>query len=139
MLRLLEEMGKEYDLVLLDMPPVNVVTDPLVLSSHVAGCLFVARQNYSDHRDLKKALSAAELTGMNVMGFVFYGEELAGGGHYGYYSKRYYRKYYKNYYSKYDNRSKNAGQQDVPVPASTGVNQAVNPVSHNKNGETQNS
>ena len=101
MLRLLEEMGKEYDLVLLDMPPVNVVTDPLVLSSHVAGCLFVARQNYSDHRDLKKALSAAELTGMNVMGFVFYGEKLEEGG---YYRKR----YYKKYYGKADHRTETA-------------------------------
>ena len=121
------------------MPPVNVVADPLAVSSIVAGCLFVVRQNYTDHRDLRRSLIEAEMTGMNVLGFVFYGEELAGGGHYGYYSKRYYRKYYKNYYSKYDNRSKNVGQQDLPVPASTGVNQAVNPVSHNKNGETQNS
>ena len=136
---LLAELEQAYDLVILDMPPVNVVADPLAVSSIVAGCLFVVRQNYTDHRDLRRSLIEAEMTGMNVLGFVFYGEEHAGGGHYGYYSKRYYRKYYKNYYSKYDNRSKNAGQQDVPVPASTGVNQAVNPVSHNKNGDTQNS
>ena len=117
MTRILGEMGKEYELVLLDMPPVNIVTDPLVLSSQVAGCLFVTRQNFSDHRDLKKALNAAELTGMNVMGFVFYGEKLEEGG---YYRKR----YYKKYYGKTDHRAETAerpaksGQQSRQQPRS---------------------
>ena len=86
-----------YDLVLLDMPPINIVSDPLALSTQVAGCLFVIRQNYSDHRDIRKALISAEMTGMNVMGFVFYGEKIDEGGYYR-------RKYYKSYYSRYDYR-----------------------------------
>ena len=63
----------------------------------MAGCLFVIRQNYSDHRDIRKALISAEMTGMNVMGFVFYGEKIDEGGYYR-------RKYYKSYYSRYDYR-----------------------------------
>ena len=47
MVKLLIELEKTYDFVLMDMPPVNIVSDPLVLSSYVAGCLFVIRQNYS--------------------------------------------------------------------------------------------
>ena len=94
---LLEELEGMYDLVLLDMPPINIVSDPLALSAHVAGCLFVIRQNYSDHRDIRKALTSAEMTGMNVMGFVFYGEKIDEGGYYR-------RKYYKNYYSRYEYR-----------------------------------
>lgn len=133
MQELLAELEQAYDLVILDMPPVNVVADPLAVSSIVAGCLFVVRQNYTDHRDLRRSLIEAEMTGMNVLGFVFYGEELAGGGHYGYYSKRYYRKYYKNYYSKYDNRSKNVGQQEASASTASGVNQSVKPVSQNRN------
>ena len=39
MSNLLNELENEYDLVLLDMPPINVVTDPLVVSAHVAGFL----------------------------------------------------------------------------------------------------
>ena len=94
---LLEELEGMYDLVLLDMPPINIVSDPLALSTQVAGCLFVIRQNYSDHRDIRKALVSAEMTGMNVMGFVFYGEKIDEGGYYR-------RKYYKSYYSRYDYR-----------------------------------
>ena len=75
MQELLAELEQAYDLVILDMPPVNVVADPLAVSSIVAGCLFVVRQNYTDHRDLRRSLIEAEMTGMNVLGFVFYGEE----------------------------------------------------------------
>ena len=98
MQKLLADLEKEYDLILMDMPPVNIVSDPLILSTHVAGCLFVIRQNYSDHRDVRKALIAAELTDMNVAGFVFYGENLHEGGYYN-------RRYYKSYYKKYDYRN----------------------------------
>ena len=96
---LLKALGETYDLVLLDMPPVNIVSDPLVLSPQVAGSLFVVRQNYSDHRDIRKALISAEMTGMNVMGFVFYGEKI---NEEGYYRK----KTYKSYYKRYDTRQK---------------------------------
>ena len=99
MQQLLGKLEEEYDLILIDMPPINVVADPLVLSEHVAGCLFVTRQNFSDHRDIRRALISAEMTGMNVLGFVFYGENINQGGYYS-------RRYYKKYYSKYDYRKR---------------------------------
>ena len=76
------------------MPPINIVADPLVPSTYVAGCLFVTRQDFTDHRDIRKALISAEMTGMNVLGFIFYGEKISEGS---YYSRRYYRKYYNKY------------------------------------------
>lgn len=97
MLQLLKDLEQAYDLVLLDMPPINIVSDPLVLSNCVAGCIFVTRQDYSDHREIRKALIEAEMAGMNVMGFVFYGENIKEAGYYN-------RKYYNKYYSKYEYR-----------------------------------
>ena len=94
---LVSELQQHFDLVLIDTPPVNVVADPLILSSHVAGCVLVVRQNYSNHREIKKTLTAAEMTGMNVLGFAFYGENIKQGRYYG-------DKYYSRYYNKYDNR-----------------------------------
>ena len=89
---LLAETQQQFDLVLVDLPPINIVADPLMISSHVAGCLMVVRQGYSDHREIRKALASAELTGMDVLGFVFYGEKISQGS---YYSKKYYNtKYY---------------------------------------------
>ena len=99
---LLTELEAAYDLILLDVPPINIVADPLALSAWVAGGLFVVRQCYSDHRDIRRALIQAEMTGLNLLGFVFYGENLQQGGYYNrkYYSK--YGKYYGNYYKRYD-------------------------------------
>lgn len=106
MKNLLSQLEDIYELIIMDLPPVNVVSDPLAVSSMVAGCLFVARQKYTDHRDLRKALISAEMTGMDVLGFVFYGEELTTGSGYGFYSRKYYKKYYQNYYPEYYNREK---------------------------------
>ena len=107
MINLLGEFEEAYDLVLIDMPPINIVADPLVISAHVAGCIFVVRQNYSDHRDIRSALIAAELTGMDVLGFVFYGENVNQGGYYN-------RRYYKSYYHKYDYRRNPVGAVEKP-------------------------
>ena len=76
----------------------NVVSDPLAFSSYVAGCVLVIRQNYSDHREIRKSLISAEMAGMNVLGFVFYGEKLKQGKYYG-------KKYYKKYYSRYERQT----------------------------------
>ena len=99
--KLLERMEKTYDLILIDVPPINIVSDPLALSAAVSGALFVVRQQYSDHREIRKALIAAEGTGLEVLGFVFYGEHLRQGKYYG---RRAYKGY--RYYHSYDTRKK---------------------------------
>ena len=96
---LLEKLEKEYDLILIDVPPINIVSDPLALSGEAAGALFVVRQHYSDHREIKRALIAAERTGLEILGFAFYGENLHQGSYYG---RRAYSGY--KYYQSYDIR-----------------------------------
>ena len=91
---LLTKLSEEYDLVLLDVPPINIVADPLTLSQEVAGSVFVVRQGYSSHREIRKALISAEMTGMRVLGFVFYGEKVTQGD---YASRSRYRDYYNKY------------------------------------------
>ena len=98
MRNLLKELEANYDIVLLDAPPINIVSDPLALSNRVAGAIFVVRQGFSDHREIRKALTAAEMTGMKLLGFVFFGERLHQAGYYS-------RKNYKSYYLKHDNRN----------------------------------
>lgn len=97
MKKLISEAQEEFDLVFMDAPPVNIVSDPLVLAPIITGCVFITRQNYSDHREIRKALISAEMAGMNVLGLVFYGENLHQGSYYG---RKYYKKYGKNYEKK---------------------------------------
>ena len=100
-------MEEQYDLILMDVPPINIVSDPLALSGNCAGALFVVRQEFSDHREIRRALVSCEMTGLEVLGFVFYGEKLHQGK---YYSKRSQRGY--EYYNKYDTRSRVIGDPD---------------------------
>ena len=112
MQELLKELEEKYDLILMDVPPINIVSDPLALSGQCAGALFVVRQDFSDHREIRRALVSAEMTGLEVLGFVFYGEKIHQGR---YYSKRSQRGY--QYYNKYDTRiqanSKKNSQKDT--------------------------
>ncbi len=103
---LLEKLETKYDLVILDCPPINIVSDPQALSGLVAGAVFVVRQGFTDHREVRKALISAEMTGMNVLGFVFYGEKLKQGNYYN-------RKYYQNYYHRYDTREQAGSSEQV--------------------------
>ena len=104
--KLIQELEEQYDMILIDVPPINIVSDPLALSSEAAGALFVVRQDFSDHREIRRALISAEMTGLEVLGFVFYGEKLHQGK---YYSKRSQRGY--EYYNKYDTRTRIAKEQ----------------------------
>lgn len=93
---LFEQIQQDFDLVLMDMPPINIVSDPLVVSTNVAGCLMIVRQGYSDHRAIRKALISSEMTGMNVLGFVYNGENAKEES---YYKKKYYRNRYYHHQS----------------------------------------
>ena len=100
MQELLRKLEKEYDMILLDAPPINIVADPLALSKLAKGAVFVVRQHFSDHREIRKALISAEMTGLEVLGFVFYGEKIREGSYAS-------RKSYPGYkdYKRYDTRT----------------------------------
>ena len=87
-----------YDYVLVDTPPINLITDALVLNKYNFSMVMVIRESYSDHREIQKALKSAELVGTDVIGTVLigsthaltavkkdgYGYGYGYGGYYGY-------------------------------------------------------
>jgi Mrp family chromosome partitioning ATPase len=50
---LLEALTAKYDHVVLDTPPIGLVTDSLIISEHVATTIYVVRQNVSNSRSLE--------------------------------------------------------------------------------------
>ncbi|MDC0303415.1 polysaccharide biosynthesis tyrosine autokinase [Flavobacteriales bacterium] len=50
---LLEALTAKYDHVVLDTPPIGLVTDSLIISEHVATTIYVIRQNVSNSRSLE--------------------------------------------------------------------------------------
>ena len=103
MMRLLEKLKEQYDYVVLDTPPVNVVIDAVALAPNVDGVLFVVRANQSERGPVINAVEQLEYAKGKVLGFVLNGVDLESTS-YGYAKRRYgYKKYgYKKYgYGRY--------------------------------------
>ena len=67
---LVEQLAAEFDLVVLDSPPVLVVADPLVISAFVDGLILVASANGTDRRQVSKACELLAQVGAPVIGTV---------------------------------------------------------------------
>ena len=93
---LVAELTKEYDYVIVDLPPVNVVSDAIAMSKCLDGVVMVVRSGVSEQRMLAEALRQLKLVSVRILGFV-YRDNAAGGTKYG---KKYNYKY-KKYYSEY--------------------------------------
>lgn len=70
MQQLLQALREEYDVILLDLPPVGVVSDASVIAAGVDRYLMVARANYSDVAAIGRTLGDMEKTSMRVAGFI---------------------------------------------------------------------
>lgn len=86
MQQMVEEMAERYDYILIDTPPVNVVSDASIVANLLDGVLFLVRSNRSKKDDVKHAVDSLRLTGARVLGFILNGVELDAGKSYGYYN-----------------------------------------------------
>lgn len=98
---LMTELKQMFDYIILDTPPVDVVTDAMVLAPLADGFLFVVRAGKSDRRAVAHSISQLEYANARILGMVFNGSS-AGGGGYGYKKYGYGRYGYRRYgYSRY--------------------------------------
>lgn len=86
MQQLIEEASKRYDYILLDTPPVNVVSDACIIANLLDGVLMLARKDRSRKDDIKRAVNSLQLTGAKILGFILNGVTLDAGKAYGYYN-----------------------------------------------------
>lgn len=68
--KLLDTLSSQYDYILLDSPPLNVVSDALNLTSKVDGTVLVVRENRSEHRQVREALQSLEFANAKVLGMI---------------------------------------------------------------------
>ena len=101
MQQILAELKKDYDLVILDSPPVMAVTDSRVLSRMVDKTLFVLRWDDTPRKVVKAALHQMAQSGAdNVAGIILQQVDLKQYGRGGYGDSGYYYHYgkYGQYY-----------------------------------------
>ncbi len=86
--KLLDRLAEKYDRVLLDSPPVGVVTDAAILSQHVDGSLLVIQAKSTTKESARRARRRLLDVGANIVGVVLNDlniDEGSGGQQYYYY------------------------------------------------------
>ncbi len=105
MVALLDQLREEYDYIIIDTPPVLLLSDALALSPAVDGSVLVCRHQVSYISDIERALDILKFSKVNVLGVIindYKAPKTKGyyGGYHGYGYKKYY--YYHSY--AYDTR-----------------------------------
>ncbi len=72
-----DKLEQYYDYVLVDTPPVNLITDALVLNKYNFATIMVLREGYSDHREIQKAIKSIQLVGSDLIGAILIGSNHA--------------------------------------------------------------
>lgn len=67
---LINRLKDQYDYILLDTPPISVVSDALLVSRYAEGFVFVAEQSRTKKSDLKESLKVLKNHNVNLIGVV---------------------------------------------------------------------
>ena len=90
---LLKSLKNNFDYIIVDLPPVDIVSDALAISPCITGMIVVVRENYTTKRDLNTCMRQLEFSHVNILGTVINqsgSEPTTYGKHYKYY--KYYKK-----------------------------------------------
>lgn len=99
----LSEVEQKYDYVFFDTPPLNIVTEAVILSKLVTGTILITRQKYTMYKMVERAINSLNFADAKILGFILndavedsglYGSYRAGGRKHGrYYKYAYYSAY----------------------------------------------
>ena len=84
----LDELKKRYDMILIDCPPVGLVTDGVIASTLCDGTIMCIASGRNDKKDLERTKDLLEQFDVNILGIVMTRMPVA-------------KKYYSKYGSKY--------------------------------------
>jgi Mrp family chromosome partitioning ATPase len=87
MKRLLTQLSESYEFILVDLPPVNVVSDALAISPYLDGIIVVVREDYTDKKALKECVRQLQMANVKLLGFVL-NQSKEDGKKYGKYYKK---------------------------------------------------
>jgi capsular exopolysaccharide synthesis family protein len=69
----MDRLSKQYDIMLLDSPPILPVADATILASQVDGTIIVEREHLSQRANVASAIARLDSIGGSLLGMVFVG------------------------------------------------------------------
>ena len=88
----MEAVSKIFDVIILDLPPVCVVSDALIASKLIDGMIVVARQDFCDRKAMSETIRQLKFAETRILGFVVTGSDI---------QKKNYKRYKKDSYDGY--------------------------------------
>lgn len=87
---LISSLVDSYDYIIIDTPPVNVVSDVLTIKDSVSGIILVLKYGFTTYNDVENCIKKTELADMNILGFILNDiTHKHGKGYYGNYKYKY--------------------------------------------------
>ena len=92
---ILLDLKNKFDYIIIDLPPVNLVSDALSISNLISGMIVVIREDYTEKKELEYCFRQLKLSETNILGCVM-NEAKSGNTSYAKYKKYKYYKYYQS-------------------------------------------
>ena len=92
---LLDTLKEQFDYIVIDLPPINIVSDALSISGMTSGMILVIREKYTEKKEFKRCYTRLKMSNAKILGCVLAGADSAD-SRYTKYKKYKYYKYYKH-------------------------------------------
>lgn len=92
----LNHLRESFDYIIIDLPPVGLVSDALSIANLITGVIVVIRQEYTEKKEFEQSFRQLKLSNVKLLGCVMNATR-TGHGSYGKYKKYKYYKYYRKY------------------------------------------
>lgn len=87
----IENLKEKYDIILIDTPPVGILTDASLIATKADGVVMVVKEGYTRGRDFKYAYGSLKRVGAKIMGIVYNMMDISQNNGYGYKSNNGYK------------------------------------------------
>ena len=91
--QMLKDIRNKYDYIIIDTPPINLVSDALVISQKCDGLLLIVRADVTTYEAFRHTVNSANELNINILGVVINGTDSAKSYKYGKYGKYGYGRY----------------------------------------------
>lgn len=119
MSKILEDLREQYPVIIIDTPPVNIVTDTMELAKNLSGIIMVLQYGKTTREEVEEVVKRIEFSQVNLLGFILNGIKVKRSSRY--YSKYAYKKGYGYYGTAASGDWKAATEQVEKEPESMAV------------------
>ena len=106
---LLESWKETYDVIFIDFPPVDIVSDSLAVCQQITGYIFAVRSGKTRAATANNTIHAMEQVGARIVGVVLNDYSMKGSTKYGY--NDHYSRYYRRANAYNESQSKKGGKK----------------------------